>query len=61
LMAALLHAHYPCEYNGPHGVQDIIFSRPVTPVRGKFILTDVPGLGLEIVEAELQKRMMPWR
>src|SRR5687768_8958792 len=28
LMAALLHAHYPCEYNGPHGVQDVIFSRP---------------------------------
>jgi L-alanine-DL-glutamate epimerase-like enolase superfamily enzyme len=60
LMAALLHAHYPCEYNGPHGVQDVIFSRPVTPVRGKFILTDVPGLGLEIVEAELQKRMVPY-
>jgi hypothetical protein len=33
----------------------------VQPVQGKFVLTDRPGLGLEIVEAELQRRMLPWR
>jgi len=60
LLAGLLHAHYPCEYNGPHGVQDIVFSRPVAPTHGKFLLSDTPGLGLEIVESELQKRMIPW-
>jgi L-alanine-DL-glutamate epimerase-like enolase superfamily enzyme len=58
--AALTHAHYPCEYNGPAGVQDAVFTQPVQPVQGKFILTDRPGLGLELVEAELQKRMRPW-
>jgi L-alanine-DL-glutamate epimerase-like enolase superfamily enzyme len=60
-VAALMHAHYPCEYNGPHGVQDAVFARPVRPVGGKFMLTDAPGLGLDIVEAELAKRMIPWR
>jgi L-alanine-DL-glutamate epimerase-like enolase superfamily enzyme len=61
LMAALLHAHYPCEYNGPSGVQDVVFSRPVQPEHGTFKLTDAPGLGLEIVEVELERRMIPWR
>jgi L-alanine-DL-glutamate epimerase-like enolase superfamily enzyme len=60
-VATLMHAHYPCEYNGPYGVQDAVFARPVKPVGGKFTLTDAPGLGLDIVEAELAKRMIPWR
>lgn len=60
-MAALLHAHYPCEYNGPYGVQDVVFTQPVRPVNGKFRLTDAPGLGLEVNEAELEKRIVPWR
>jgi L-alanine-DL-glutamate epimerase-like enolase superfamily enzyme len=60
-VAALAHAHYPCEYNGPIGVQDVVFTQPVQPVKGMFVLTDRPGLGLEIIEAELQRRMMPWR
>jgi hypothetical protein len=25
------------------------------------VLTNRPGLGLEIVETELQRRMIPWR
>jgi L-alanine-DL-glutamate epimerase-like enolase superfamily enzyme len=60
-IATLIHAHYPCEYNGPHGVQDGVFTRPVKPVGGKFMLTEAPGLGLELNEAELQKRLIPWR
>jgi L-alanine-DL-glutamate epimerase-like enolase superfamily enzyme len=59
--ATLTHAHYPCEYNGPVGVQDVVFTRPIQPVKGLFKLTDQPGLGLELVENELQKRMIPWR
>jgi L-alanine-DL-glutamate epimerase-like enolase superfamily enzyme len=59
--AALTHAHYPCEYNGPLGVQDVVFTQPVQPIKGRFTLTDQPGLGLEIVETELQARLIPWR
>jgi hypothetical protein len=32
----------------------------VRPAQGKFTLSDAPGLGLEIEESELQKRMIPW-
>src|SRR6266705_519734 len=59
-VASLTHSHYPAEYNGPVGVQDVVFRTPVRPVRGKFVLSDAPGLGLEIDESELQKRMIPW-
>jgi len=59
-VASLTHSHYPAEYNGPYGVQDVVFRTPVRPVRGKFVLSDAPGLGLEIDESELQKRMIPW-
>jgi L-alanine-DL-glutamate epimerase-like enolase superfamily enzyme len=58
--AALTHAHYPCEYNGPLGVQDVVFTQPVRPVNGLFTLTDQPGLGLELVETELKPRLIPW-
>lgn len=57
----LFHQHiYPAEYNGPRDVQDVVFRTPVRPVRGKFVLGDSPGLGLELDEAELRKRMVPW-
>lgn len=59
--AALLHAHYSCEYNGLYGVQDVVFTQPVRPVKGAFRLTEAPGLGLEVNEAALEKRMMRWR
>jgi L-alanine-DL-glutamate epimerase-like enolase superfamily enzyme len=60
-VAALTHAHYPCEYNGPAGVQDVVFTQPVRPVNGKFVLTGQPGLGLDLVEAALQQRLIPWQ
>jgi D-arabinonate dehydratase/D-galactarolactone cycloisomerase len=59
-VAALTHAHHPCEYNDYSGMQDAVFTRPVRPVDGTFTLTDAPGLGLDIIEAELHKRMLPW-
>lgn len=59
--AALLHARYPCEYNGPYGVQDAVFTQPVRPVKGVLRLPGAPGLGLEVNGAELEKRMMRWR
>jgi hypothetical protein len=38
---------------------DVVFRTPVRPVRGKFVLADTPGLGLELDESELRKRMIP--
>jgi L-alanine-DL-glutamate epimerase-like enolase superfamily enzyme len=60
-VAALTHAHHPCEYNDSSGRQQIVFARPLGPVDGHFTLTDAPGLGLELVEAELAARMIPWQ
>ena len=40
--------------------QDVAFRTPVRPVKGKFILTEAPGLGLELDEAELRRRAIPW-
>lgn len=60
-VAALAHAHHPCEYNDASGRQNPVFAQPVRPVNGKFTLTDAPGLGLELIEDELQKRLIPWR
>ena len=59
-VAALTHAHYPCEYNDYSGTHDVVFTKPVCPVDGRFTLTDAPGLGLDLVEVELHKRMIPW-
>jgi L-alanine-DL-glutamate epimerase-like enolase superfamily enzyme len=39
----------------------VVFTQPVQPIKGLFTLTDQPGLGLELVETELQARMIPWR
>jgi L-alanine-DL-glutamate epimerase-like enolase superfamily enzyme len=59
-VAALTHSHHPAEYNGPREVQDVVFRTPVRPVQGTFVLSDAPGLGLELDETELGKRMIPW-
>ena len=49
----------------PHQTQPSIghtakFKTPVRPAHGKFSLSDAPGLGLEVDESELRKRMVPW-
>jgi L-alanine-DL-glutamate epimerase-like enolase superfamily enzyme len=59
--AALLHHHLPCEFNGVPGAQDVVFTSPIRPEGGRFVLSDAPGLGLEIVEEELARRSIPWR
>jgi len=60
LAASLLHGHYPCEYDDRTGFQDVVFANPPKPVNGLFTLSDKPGLGLELIEDELAKRMRPW-
>jgi L-alanine-DL-glutamate epimerase-like enolase superfamily enzyme len=59
-VASLTHSHHPAEYNGPQGVQDVVFRTPVRRVKGTFPLSDAPGLGLELDEDELRKRARPW-
>jgi L-alanine-DL-glutamate epimerase-like enolase superfamily enzyme len=59
-LASLIHSHYPAEYNGPRDVQDVVFTTPVRPVNGKFVLSDAPGLGLEVDDGQLDKRMIRW-
>jgi L-alanine-DL-glutamate epimerase-like enolase superfamily enzyme len=59
-VASLTHSHYPAEYNGPREVQDAVFTTPVRPAQGKFVLSDAPGLGLTLDEDELRKRAIPW-
>jgi L-alanine-DL-glutamate epimerase-like enolase superfamily enzyme len=59
-VASLTHSHHPAEYNGPRDVQDVVFQTPVRPVNGKFVLSEAPGLGLELDEAQLGKRTIPW-
>jgi L-alanine-DL-glutamate epimerase-like enolase superfamily enzyme len=60
-VATQLHSHYPCEYDDRSGVQDVVFAAPPHPEAGRFVLTDAPGLGLEIIEEELSPRMRPWK
>jgi L-alanine-DL-glutamate epimerase-like enolase superfamily enzyme len=60
-VAAQLHAHYPCEYDDRSGIRDVVFANPPRPVDGRFILTDAPGLGLELIEDELSTRMRLWK
>jgi L-alanine-DL-glutamate epimerase-like enolase superfamily enzyme len=59
-VASLTHSHHPAEYNGPRDVQDVVFKTPVRPVNGKFVLSDAPGLGLEIDDSQLDRRMIRW-
>ena len=59
-VASLTHSHHPAEYNGPRDVQDAVFRTPVRPANGRFALSDAPGLGLELDEAALAARMIPW-
>ncbi len=59
-VASLTHSHHPAEYNGPREIQDVVLKTAVRPTRGKFVLSDAPGLGLELDEDELRKRLVPW-
>src|SRR5262247_3814829 len=60
LVSTITHSHHPAEYNGPREIQDVVFKTPVRPMHGKFLLSDAPGLGLEVDEAELGKRTIRW-
>ena len=58
-VASLTHSHHPAEYNGPRDVQDVVFTTPVRPVNGKFVLSDHPGWGWNR-RGPAEKRMVRW-
>ena len=60
VVAAQLHATKPCELNDPSPRMHAVFANPPVPRDGLFHLTDAPGLGLTLVEAEVaQRRVAP--
>src|SRR5205814_1338409 len=56
VVAAQLHATKPCELNDPSPRTHAIFANPPRSVKGLFHLPEGPGLGLDVVETELQAR-----
>jgi len=46
----------PIELNDPSPRMHAVFTNPPRPVDGLFHLTDAPGLGIEVNEAELAAR-----
>ena len=54
--AAQLHATKPCELDDPSPRRHAVFVTPPKPVDGLFHLPSTPGLGLELIEAEITKR-----
>lgn len=57
--ASQLHMTKPCEWNDPSSRQHAVFANPPKPQDGLFPLPFGPGLGLEINEAELARRIVP--
>jgi L-alanine-DL-glutamate epimerase-like enolase superfamily enzyme len=56
VVAAQLHATKPCELNDPSPRMHGVFANPPRPVKGLFHLPEGPGLGLDVLETELQAR-----
>jgi L-alanine-DL-glutamate epimerase-like enolase superfamily enzyme len=56
VLASLLQAVKPAEWNDPSTRTHAVFENPPLPVQGLFHLPDAPGLGLRMNVAELAKR-----
>jgi len=54
--ASLLQSSKPAEWNDPSSRTHGMFENPPVPVAGFFHLSDSPGLGLRVNEAEVKKR-----
>jgi L-alanine-DL-glutamate epimerase-like enolase superfamily enzyme len=54
--AAQLHATKPCELDDPSTRRHVVFSNPPKPVDGLFHLGTAPGLGLGLIDAEVDRR-----
>ena len=56
VVAAQLHATKPVELDDPSTRRHAVFSNPPVPVDGLFHLPTAPGLGLDLIEAEVDRR-----
>jgi L-alanine-DL-glutamate epimerase-like enolase superfamily enzyme len=56
VVASLLQGTKPAEWNDPSTRTHAVFENPPVPVNGLFKLSNEPGLGLRLNEAELKKR-----
>src|SRR4029077_14544784 len=56
IAACQMGANKPCEWTDPSSRTHAVFESPPYPVDGLFHLSDAPGLGLVVNEAELAKR-----
>lgn len=56
VVAAQLHAVKPIELNDPSPRMHAVFAHPIVPQAGLFHLPTAPGLGLELIDAEVAKR-----
>ena len=54
--AAQAHATKPCELDDPSPRRHAVFVNPPKPINGMFHLPDAPGLGLDLIEAEIELR-----
>jgi L-alanine-DL-glutamate epimerase-like enolase superfamily enzyme len=54
--AAQPHATKPCEWDDPSLRRHAIFANPPRPTDGLFRLPTTPGLGIDLVEAEVARR-----
>ncbi len=59
LAASQLHMTKPCEWNDPSTRTHAVFENPPVPKDGLFHVSEEPGLGLRLNEAELAKRRVP--
>ncbi len=57
--ASQLQATKPCELDDPSPRRHGVFANPPTPVDGLFHLPDAPGLGLELIDAEVERLRVP--
>jgi len=56
VLATIMHLTKPAEFADPSVRMHVAFANPPKPVNGKFTVPSGPGLGLTILDAELDKR-----
>jgi L-alanine-DL-glutamate epimerase-like enolase superfamily enzyme len=57
--ATLLQSTKPCELDDPSPRRHAVFANPPKPIGGLFHLPDAPGLGLDLIDAEIDRLRVP--
>ena len=57
--AVQLQATKPCELDDPSPRRHAVFVNPPKPIDGLFHLPDAPGLGLDLIDAEVDRLRVP--